>query len=486
MATTCDDPQLQQASPPAGAMPAPSLSRRILSGSAWSIAGRIGSMGSLFVLNALLARTLDKPEYAAFLAASSLVPFLAMLATLGVPYTLVRALRADLRDSSRRFHVFWGALKLTLVGGVVTAVCLVASRGLFPAAEKWSLLRDWTWLVAAWAAQSAMCVVCANFLQGVDDFKMAALIGARSGGLAPNLLTLAIVAAAAAAGALTLPLLMTSQVASFAVTMVLAAAVIALACRPMDAAPAPGGQRRSPPASPDFSARWYFRESWPNLINQLIGVALVEMDLFWVACLAPENVVAEYGVVRNLRLLVTAPLLIGSVSLAPFVAELHSQGDMARLERMLRGTATLFALPSLAALAVLLAAPQAVIAVTFGPAFTHAATALAIISLGCIIFVITGNNGLALTMTGRHRDLMVCSLISLGLYLAISPPLVARYGVDGAAVAFAAQTVAANVLATLRVKQKLGVWTVPYGSRAALRSEWDQLRRRLNSDRRRA
>src|SRR5262245_1803642 len=81
--TAADGPTGQNAATPSSAPPR-SLSHRVLSGGAWSMAGRVGSMGSLFLLNVVLARALSKQEYSAFLTAASAVPFLSMLATLGV------------------------------------------------------------------------------------------------------------------------------------------------------------------------------------------------------------------------------------------------------------------------------------------------------------------------------------------------------------------------------------------------------------------
>ena len=70
------------------------LAHRILSGGAWSLAGRVVSMGSLFLLTVVLARSLPKSQSAAYMTAASVVPLLAMLATMGVPMTLMRVLLA--------------------------------------------------------------------------------------------------------------------------------------------------------------------------------------------------------------------------------------------------------------------------------------------------------------------------------------------------------------------------------------------------------
>jgi O-antigen/teichoic acid export membrane protein len=458
-----------------------SLTHRILSGGAWSIAGRLGSLGSLFLMNIVLARYLPTADFSAYLAAASVMPFLAMLACAGIPFTVVRALRGQISGPQDRTAILRGAIVVTLAGSALTTVAVYLTASAIPAEPKWYVLRHCPGLMSAWFTLSALAIVCACFMQGVDDFRTAAMLGARNGGLIPNMISLIVVAMAAAFGMLTLTLVMSSQVAGYVAALIVAAMVVPpLLNRFRFDEPIRRESAEIPGRRPAlYSAGWYFRESWPNLINQLITVALVELDLFWVACLAPESVVAEYGIVRNLRLLVTAPLLIASVSLAPFVAELYGRGDLARLERMLRGTTTIMAVPSLVALAACLFVPELIIRLTFGAKFVAAAPALSVASLGCIIFVISGSNGLVLTMTGRHRDLMVCSFIGLGLYLAISPWMIARYGVLGAAAAFTIQIVIQNIIVTLRVKQAVGVWTIPLLSPAAVIDEAVQLRRRL-------
>jgi O-antigen/teichoic acid export membrane protein len=464
------------------------LSRRLLRGGAWSVLGRAASMGAMFAANVVLARTLLKEDYSAFLAVTSLVPFLSMLATLGNPYIVVRALRGHWTTPESagpdRWTILRGALQLTFFGTVAVSAVMLATAPLLPEDAKWVILRQFPLLLCIWFGLSAGCQVCASYLQGIDDFRMAAIVGARNGGVVANFVTAVGVGAAAWIGWLSLQWIIQLQVIGNLAAAACAAIVVPatsrwssselLKTRPSDAG-------SSPIASSLFGPRWYLLEGWPNLINQLIAVALIELDLFWVTCLAPADTVADYGVVRNLRVLVTAPLLVATIALAPFVAELYGKGELRRLERVLRGTATLLAIPSLAALGILLAFPREAIAWTFGADFVEAANALRIASIGCIIFVISGNNGLTLTMTGRHRALMICSLVSLGLYLAISPYLISHFGVTGAATAFSAQVVFQNVIVTLWVRKATGIWTVPLFSPSEVFREACQLWLRLKT-----
>lgn len=470
--TSCETPQAE------------SLSRRLVRGGAWSILGRIGSMGALFAMNVVLARNLSKADYSAFLAAASLVPFLAMLATLGVPYVLVRALRGQWPDQTDQRRILRGALRLTLFGSIGLGGAMLALSPFLPDDPKWIVMRDFPISLSLWFGLSALCLVCASFLQGVDDFASASFIGARNGGIVSNALAAIGAGAAAWLGYLHIDTIVSLQVASLLASTACAIVVIPLAFRrlptPLNSPAASAPEINVPRASLTiFSAVWYLLESWPNLINQLLGVALIDLDLFWVSCLGTEDAVADYGVIRNLRMLVTAPLLVASLTLAPFVAELYGKGDLQRLERMLRGTATVLAGPSLIALIAMLAFPGLVITWTFGEEFVQASNALRIASIGCMIFVISGNNGLTLTMTGRHRDLMICSIISLGLYLAISPYLIHRFGVIGAATAFTIQVCFQNILVTLWVRRVTGIWTVPMFSPSAVRDEAARLLVRL-------
>jgi O-antigen/teichoic acid export membrane protein len=440
--------------------------------------GRLGSMGSLFFMQVVLARSWshDKQDYSAYLAAASVVPLLSMLATLGTPWTLVRILRSEVHDPLGKRQVLRATVLLSLIGSVISSSLFFLAIRLLPSEPKWQVLHDYPWMVCAWCSMSALCMITASYLQAEDSFLAAALVGARSGGVIPNVLALAMVAIAAGLGMLQLHDALAFQLLAYAVAIAVSFRYIRRGLSGWQ-----GNATSACEAARPRTIGWFFSESWPNLLNQLIGVALNEVDLFWIACWANENTVADYGVVRNLRLLVTAPLMVASIALPPFVAELHGKRDFARLERLLRGSATVIAIPSIAGMLVLLLAPKLTLQFIYGNSFTEAATALQLVAVGSIIFVLSGSNAMTLTMTGRHRDLLVCSLASLVLYALISPPLVLRWGVTGAAAAFALQTAIMNVVVTIRVRQVVGVWTIPLASWSAARDELTRLVQRLKS-----
>ncbi|MBX3426436.1 MAG: polysaccharide biosynthesis C-terminal domain-containing protein [Pirellulales bacterium] len=366
---------------------------------------------------------------------------------------------------------------LTLIGIALAAAGLFAIAWRLPAAEKWDALRSSTGMVAAWFSCAAASLVIATILQGLDDFRAAALVGGRNGGIVSNGLMLATVAALAWFDAVSVERLLLLHCLAAAVGTFLGAAIVKMRIRTLPQSP---GNEPVLSDGAELTQAWFFRESLPNLFNQLIALAITEFDVLWVGVFADEAAIADYGVARRLTLFVTAPLLLASVALAPFVAELHSQGQRARLERMLRGTATLLAAPSLLGLVGLLLAPETIIRWTFGDAYVAAGAAMQILSVGCIVFVLSGSNGLTMTMTGRQRELLVCSILSFVLYLlTLAILLRAGWGAEGAAWAFTLQMVLQNTAMTLLVKRLVGVWTIPFTSIATIRQELGMMINRL-------
>src|SRR5918994_2191000 len=67
-----------------------SLRRRLLSGGTWSFVGKVGGSIIGVVTNGLLARMLTPQEFGAYFLALGLIPFGAVVGSLGLPKTVVR------------------------------------------------------------------------------------------------------------------------------------------------------------------------------------------------------------------------------------------------------------------------------------------------------------------------------------------------------------------------------------------------------------
>jgi O-antigen/teichoic acid export membrane protein len=106
-------------------------------------------------------------------------------------------------------------------------------------------------------------------------------------------------------------------------------------------------------------------------------------------------------------------------------------------------------------------APGSVLQLCFGPEAVGGTTPLLALAIGNIVFVLCGNNGLALQMTGHQRVSMYIGLITSSLYLASLPFAIEMYGVAGAAWCASSLLIVRNLASTWLVRAYVGVWPTP-------------------------
>ena len=96
----------------------------------------------------------------------------------------------------------------------------------------------------------------------------------------------------------------------------------------------------------------------------------------------------------------------------------------------------------------------------FGDAFTAAATALMILTIGQFVNIATGSVGYLLSMTGNETKVRDNVVISGILSVALGIILIPYYGVIGAAIAYACGVASQNLLGVYQVKKYLGFNTL--------------------------
>ena len=74
---------------------------------------------------------------------------------------------------------------------------------------------------------------------------------------------------------------------------------------------------------------------------------MAELDVLIVGFFVADGDFANYGVAKTLINVVRIPLLMASVFLGPFIAELYYANQIDRLEKILRGAATIVGFPCL-------------------------------------------------------------------------------------------------------------------------------------------
>jgi O-antigen/teichoic acid export membrane protein len=438
-----------------------SVRRRLLSGSAWVFAARVGTLALGLVLNGLLARLLEPAEFGAYLMTYTLVVVGATVAKMGLDRAVVRHVAGSLgsgepggaRDAIR-IALGWGAVG---AAGVALILSLGVGQWFFGTVLDTPLVAAAVPLASGWLVAAALQSLCVESFRGLSRFASASILDA----LAIDLITAAIL------GGVFVSARHADLPAVVGISAGVTAAVLAftgfLLVRRTRGLRGPGRVTRAE----------MFAVARPLLVTNL-GIYLLGsgIDLWILGAFQSDETVSLYGSAARLVVFVATPLIIFSGVIPPLVAELHAQGRTRQLERALRAGATLAGVPALVVLLVFLLFGPWVLGTVYGDFYRQAAPVLAVLATGRLIAVWAGSCGVALMMTGHQRTMMTITVLTGAVSIAGGLLAASSFSGLDAAVAVAVVTSAAQVLQNglqlLFVRRRLGIWTTIHFSPRAL------------------
>lgn len=388
---------ISEGGPAQGGQGGGSLARFLMVGGASVLLVQVVALLSGTASQLLLARLLTPEALAAYLLTLSVVETASHFGELGLPRPatrfMARAVGAGRLDQAR--GVLLTALPLCAAAAAVTGAIYAGGLGSWLAARVFgsSLMASGTWLAAAWIFGLALQEFSGGALRGLHRVGLAALLG---GGLARVLIAVAFAGLLFSAGPRDFLSVLSVPVVA---TWLGAAAALVVVFR------AVSGARTTRPALAVLASA-----ALPLMATGLVRMVAHRTDLWAVGVFFSDEQVALYGVAKRLIVLVSLPLLILNLTMPPVIADLYARGERARLQRALRGAATLAGLPALAVLLLLSVASEPVLGLAFGDFYRDAADILVILSVERLIFVWVGPAGLVLVMTGHERPFMNITL----------------------------------------------------------------------------
>ncbi|HYO26209.1 MAG TPA: oligosaccharide flippase family protein, partial [Lacipirellulaceae bacterium] len=453
----------------------PSLRRRLLRGVSWMLIGRVASMASLFAVNVLLARRMGDAELGAYLLASFLVPFFAQLMSLGTTDIALRVVRRGhvTGDPDISRAMIRACLILYVASGaVVSAVLVVLCRVLAEGRPAWQLLSESAHWFALWMLLYTGSQLTSELFRGRDMFGLSTAMFSKSGGWLSNVLTLgAIAAASLASDDLDLPLVLGLHVAMLALAVLVGGA---LAYRDLWLRPGPAPLEGSGDAAASDipsrpTLRWMLSQSWPISVSAGTLLGIEQLDIFVVSLFASDLDVADFGFAKRCLVLINFAFVTVSPALMPFIAELFERGELRKLERLVRGTATLVGLPCVALCVAVFAIAPWFATLVFGAEHAGVALPLRILIAGQAFLFLAGHGQIVLLMTGQQRKLMVSTVVIGSVFALLCPLATFWYGMAGAAVVKSLATAERSAAAALIVRKTLGIGTTASLSPAVIR-----------------
>lgn len=444
-----------------------SVGRFLLRGSAWAFLARMLAVASGFAVQVLLARLLPPAELGAYFLVQSVVAVAAMLAQAGLNRTLIRQIAESLGvgrpGRARGALVKASGLACLLVGAAAGLYALLGGwlgRSVFDSVAMAGAVAA----ASTWVAAQALQSLVAGAVRGFHRVGTAAMLdGAIAGVLTASMLGCAYLGWSRIEFTSVVWIAAGSCLASVA----LGTALVVRRVAGIPAEPVPVGV--------------LLRSALPLGITAVAHAALQQGDLWIVGGVLSPDEVALYGAAKRLIRLISLPLVIINLVLPPLVADLHARGERVRLERAIRGVATLTGLPSVAVIALFLVASSDVLGLVYGEFYRQGALLLVLFCVERLVFVWMGPCVTVLIMTGHESAAMRVTLITGALTVLATWTGAVVAGVTGVAVGFLVGSAAQQIWMWSETRWNAGIRTdVGFRDLGTLR---EALRRALRTQR---
>ena len=216
-------------------------------------------------------------------------------------------------------------------------------------------------------------------------------------------------------------------------------------------------------ATPQYQPGPWLRSMGPLALVAGLYVVSTNTDVVMLGLLAPSSEVGVYRVSVQGASLVAFGLQAVNLAVAPEMARLHTEGDRAGLQEVLRRGARLSAFVAVPASIVLIFFSGPILGLLFGEAFKGGANALRILAVGQLVNAAFGSVVPLLNMTGHERDTARGVAVAAGLNVLLNLILVPLFGIIGAAFATVFTIGVWNALLWRAAARRLGVSTLAYG-----------------------
>lgn len=416
--------------------------KQLAARAAGSSSGLLLATLASFSATAFLSRSLSPAAYSAIILAMSTALILSQVAQLGLMRTGIRLvaeyrLRSDAAEL-KSFLVFAflavALVSVVLALGVGNLFGVVFTEGSFvPGTGLLAALLIWPFAVSRLAS---------GVLIGQNRPRFGSFF--QSG--IPNLgILLAVVSASVA--------LDTGLGAHGSLVVLLGAYVVTFAGLGL-LLPSIGdlrGVQRAP-----FRPRAWLVISLPLMLLGLMQIANRQASVLVIGAFGESGDVARFFPAFRISDLATFGLLAVNAAIAPRIAEASSSGDRESLQCALH-SAALLSLGSTVVLVAAILCLQSHFFSFFGGVAEDGERVLLILLVGQIVNAATGSVSLLMTMSGQEKFVASVSTGMTIVHVLTQVPLVAYYGIEGAAAGMAATSGLWNLILLHRAKSRLGV-----------------------------
>lgn len=186
--------------------------------------------------------------------------------------------------------------------------------------------------------------------------------------------------------------------------------------------------------------------STPLLISNITNLVMTVTDTFMLSIINGPRAVGVYNVAAQMAKFIPALLSATGYLALPLFAEIYAKGALDKLKLYYKVTAKWIYVATYPFAILLISNPRLVIVTIFGYKYIEATSALIVLSIGFMVHVIMGLNGITLIALRKANAIMFITILSGFLNVLLNAVLIDKYSVIGAAIATATAYIVANIL----------------------------------------
>ncbi|SCY73608.1 oligosaccharide flippase family protein [Desulfoluna spongiiphila] len=428
-----------------------SVKSYLITGTVWSLIGKLVTVFSNMMIVALLARILSVNDMATYFLGHSIAVFIALFGRFGIENSLLRFVSEFLTEGANNKAISAIYKGVVLVGIISTlfAVLYISLVGpwvssYFFGSSSLEKLADY---IAFWSVVLSFQFVLNAVFKAFKDIMRSVFFG--GGIMAINSFVFLFFIINFLHLKLTLYQSLIIILISGSVSVIIALFSLQKKISYIRI----GGR-------PDtISYSKIINHSWPLWINSLSLFVLSQSGIWIVGIWFEGMEVAGFGASNRLILMVSMTLVIVNSVVPPLIAQYNILNKKKELEKILRMTATFASLPVIFVMIIFLVFPGEILQIIFGDGYQIAAPILVILTIGQIVNVLVGSCGYVLIMTG-HKTVMMCVSVSVAI-ISVSCGIIVteKFGAVGAASAVTLAITIQQILMLIIVRIRVGVWT---------------------------
>jgi len=208
------------------------------------------------------------------------------------------------------------------------------------------------------------------------------------------------------------------------------------------------------------------RQSLPFLLLAGSQVVNHHTDIVMLHMLTTEHDVGLYRIATMLADGLSAPLIAIALVTAPILAHSHALKDIRRIQKVLVASHIVaFTAMLLFCIPVILYSNE-LITLVFGSPYIEASAPTSILAGGRVFYALVCFTGVALSMMDRPRTATCLTLVTVTLNIALNYTLIPAFGINGAALATAASAIGVALISAVYIAYAFSIDVSPFGYRS--------------------